>query len=173
MRCSQWRGFVRPHQMRSVILIVFICASRCYAEEVAITVPPDVKSLARDATENFQHGEYPRAEKLFELILSKHPDNVWTLSNLGVTRFRAGKLKAAEEALRRAVRIAPKDTFSNHVLGIVLYSQGRPEEACEHFAAAGVTRSKAEDSAPAKVGDFLTPLEKSRLHILPRRRGAD
>ena len=156
-----------PHQMRAVILIVLICASCCYAEEVAITVPSDVKSLARDATVSFQHGDYRRAEKLFELILSQHPDNVWALSNLGVTRFRAGKLKAAEETLRRAVRVAPKDFFSHHVLGIVLYSQGRLEEASEHFDAAGVTRPKAEDSAPVNVGDFLTPLEKSRLHIPP------
>jgi len=57
------------------------------------------------------------------------PDNLYVLSNLGVVRFRAGKLDLAADALRRAVTVAPTDDFSHRTLGVVYYSQGKYDEA--------------------------------------------
>ncbi len=86
---------------------------------------------ARQAKAHFDGGNYREAEKIYESILAAEPDNLYALSNLGVTRFRSGKLKAAEEALRRAVNVAPNDVFSHCTLGFVYYSQARYDDAIE------------------------------------------
>src|SRR5438132_6931844 len=66
-------------------------------------VPEDVVDLARQAKENFDKGKYRSAEKLYQEILTKTPNNLYSLSNLGVVYFRSGKLKAAELTLKKAV----------------------------------------------------------------------
>jgi tetratricopeptide (TPR) repeat protein len=75
-------------------------------------VPPDVVDLARQAKENFDSGKYRSVKKLYQEILTKTPNNLYSLSNLGVLYFRTGKLKAAELTLKKAVAIAPKDEFA-------------------------------------------------------------
>src|SRR5262249_4273508 len=59
-------------------------------------VPPDVVDLAWQAKQHFDKGKYHSAEKIYQEILTKTPNNLYSLSNLGVVYFRTGKLKAAE-----------------------------------------------------------------------------
>ena len=92
-------------------------------------VPEDVVDLARQAKENFDKGEYRSAEKLYQEILTKTPNNLYSLSNLGVVYFRSGKLKAAELTLKKAVALSPKDEFTHTTLGIVFYRQAKFDEA--------------------------------------------
>ena len=92
-------------------------------------VPPEVFDLARQAKESFDGGKYRTAEKLYQEILTKTPNNLYSLSNLGVVYFRNGKLKAAELTLKKAVTISPKDEFSHTTLGIVYYRQSKFDEA--------------------------------------------
>jgi Flp pilus assembly protein TadD len=92
-------------------------------------VPNDVADLTQQAKENFGHGKYRAAEKIYQEILTKNPDNLYSLSNLGVVYFRTGKLKAAELMLKKAVAIAPKDEFVHTTLGIVYYRQAKFDNA--------------------------------------------
>ena len=92
-------------------------------------VPEDVVDLARQAKENFDNGKYRSAEKLYQEILTKTPNNLYSLSNLGVVYFRSGKLKAAEVTLKKAVALSPKDEFTHTTLGIVFYRQAKFDEA--------------------------------------------
>ena len=92
-------------------------------------VPEDVVDLARQAKENFTHGKYRSAEKQYQEILTKTPNNLYSLCNLGVVYFRTGKLKAAELTLKKAVAVAPKDEFAHTTLGIVYYRQAKFDEA--------------------------------------------
>jgi len=92
-------------------------------------VPEDVVDLARQAKESFDKGEYRSAEKLYQEILTKTPNNLYSLSNLGVVYFRSGKLKAAELTLKKAVALSPKDEFTHTTLGIVFYRQAKFDEA--------------------------------------------
>ena len=92
-------------------------------------VPEDVVDLARQAKEDFIHGKYRSAEKQYQEILTKTPNNLYSLCNLGVVYFRAGKLKAAELTLKKAVAVAPKDEFAHTTLGIVYYRQAKFDEA--------------------------------------------
>jgi tetratricopeptide (TPR) repeat protein len=52
-------------------------------------VPPEMQGLAREAKELFERANYREAEKAYEKILTKAPNNLYALSNLGVVRFRS------------------------------------------------------------------------------------
>jgi Flp pilus assembly protein TadD/uncharacterized coiled-coil DUF342 family protein len=92
-------------------------------------VPPDVVDLAWQAKQNFDKGKYHSAEKIYQEILTKTPNNLYSLSNLGVVYFRTGKLKAAELMLKKAVALSPNDEFTHTTLGIVYYRQAKFDSA--------------------------------------------
>ncbi len=92
-------------------------------------IPVEFLPQARDGKEAFEKGDYRAAEKIYEKILAKVPNNLYILSNLGVVRFRAGKYKQAEEVLIRATKVAPEDSFSHCTLGIVYYTEQKLDEA--------------------------------------------
>ena len=92
-------------------------------------VPDDLVEVAWRAKNNFDHGKYRSAEKQYQEILTKSPNNLYSLSNLGVVYFRTGRLKAAELMLKKSVALAPKDEFSHTTLGIVFYRQAKFDAA--------------------------------------------
>jgi Flp pilus assembly protein TadD len=92
-------------------------------------VPEELVPIARQAKDNFDRGKYRAAEKQYQEILTKSPNNLYSLSNLGVVYFRSGKLKAAELTLKKAVALAPKDEFTHTTLGIVYYRQSKYDDA--------------------------------------------
>ena len=170
-------------------------------------VPLELIGLAREAKDQYERGNYREAEKIYQKALTKAPNNLYLLSNLGVVYFRGQKYKLAEETFKRAITIAPGDDFSHCTLGIVYYSEGKFDEAINELTKAlainpknatahnylGMAAAKngwtdvarkeiqtlqaldptVNDSTyrrsvpPPPVGDFLTPLEKSRLKIPP------
>jgi Flp pilus assembly protein TadD/predicted nucleic acid-binding Zn-ribbon protein len=88
-----------------------------------------VADLTHKAKEDFASGKYRSAEKLYQEILTKSPNNLYSLCNLGVVYFRTGRLKAAELTLKKAVATAPKDEFAHTTLGIVFYRQAKFDNA--------------------------------------------
>ena len=92
-------------------------------------VPDDLVEVAWRAKNNFDHGKYRSAEKQYQEILTKSPNNLYSLSNLGVVYFRTGRLKAAELMLKKSVALAPRDEFSHTTLGIVFYRQAKFDAA--------------------------------------------
>jgi Flp pilus assembly protein TadD len=105
-------------------------------QTTAPAVPDEVAPLARDAKENFEKGKYRTAEKQYQEILTKAPNNLYSLCNLGVVYFRTGKWKAAELTLKKAVALAPKDEFAHTTLGIVYYRQSKFDEAITELTTA-------------------------------------
>jgi len=105
-------------------------------QTTAPAVPDEVAPLARDAKENFEKGKYRAAEKQYQEILTKAPNNLYSLCNLGVVYFRTGKWKAAELTLKKAVALAPKDEFAHTTLGIVYYRQSKFDEAITELTTA-------------------------------------
>jgi septal ring factor EnvC (AmiA/AmiB activator) len=92
-------------------------------------VPEDLLPLAKTARDHFEKGKYRTAERVYQEMLTKSPNNLYSLSNLGVVYFRTGKLKAAELTLKKAVSLAPKDEFARTTLGIVYYRQSKFDDA--------------------------------------------
>src|SRR5438105_6742453 len=113
-------------------------------------VPPDLLDVARQAKENFDRGTYHAAERQYQELLTKSPNNLYSLSNLGVIYFRTGKLKAAELTLKKAVAIAPKDEFAHTTLGIVYYRQSKFDDALNEL-----TKSLAINPKSAAAHNYL------------------
>ena len=93
------------------------------------TLPDEIQEVTRVARENLEQGKYRRAEKQYQTVLAKDPNNLDALSNLGVVYFRTGKIRSAESALKKALAIAPNDDFVLTTLGIVHYRQSRFDDA--------------------------------------------
>ena len=113
-------------------------------------VPTDLSEMALQAKENFDRGKYHAAERQYQEILTKSPNNLYSLSNLGVVYFRTGKLKAAELTLKKAVAIAPKDEFAHTTLGIVYYRQSKFDDAVNEL-----TKSLAINPKSAAAHNYL------------------
>jgi tetratricopeptide (TPR) repeat protein len=113
-------------------------------------VPADLLPLARDAKASFDHGKYKQAEKQYQEILTKSPNNIYSLSNLGVVFFRNGKLKAAELTLKKAIALAPRDEFTHTTLGIVYYQQSKFDDALSEL-----TKSLAINPKSATAHNYL------------------
>ena len=91
------------------------------------------QEIAASARKNVLQGKYRTAEKQYQTILAKDPNNLDALSNLGVVYFRTGKLQSAESTLERALSVAPNDAFVLTNLGIVHYRQSRFDEALKEL----------------------------------------
>ena len=113
-------------------------------------VPPDVVDLAWQAKQSFDKGKYRTAEKIYQEILTKTPNNLYSLSNLGVVYFRSGKLKAAELTLKKAVALSPGDEFTHTTLGIVYYRQAKFDNALTEL-----TKSLGINSKNATAHNYL------------------
>jgi len=113
-------------------------------------VPADLLPMAREAKASFDQGKFKQAERQYQDILAKSPNNVYSLSNLGVVLFRNGKLKAAELTLKKAIALAPADEFTHTTLGIVYYQQSKFDDALSEL-----TKSLAINPKSATAHNYL------------------
>ncbi len=106
--------------------------------DAVATAPPsaltkEFQDIAASARKNVLQGKYRTAEKQYQTMLAKDPNNLDALSNLGVVYFRTGKLQSAESNLEKALTVAPNDAFVLTTLGIVHYRQSRFDEALKEL----------------------------------------
>ncbi len=113
-------------------------------------VPEAFREQAREARENFNRGRYLEAEKEYEALLEKLPDNIYALSNLGMARYRSGKLKLAEDTFKKVLALSPDDAFSYATLGIVYHDQSKYDDAIN-----ALTRSIAVNPKNPTAHNFL------------------
>lgn len=125
------------------VLQLLLCGLAWAAPQAPAGLSSDVPKEAREL---FDRGDYDGAAKVFERILEKTPDYPNALCNLGIARFRTGKLKAAVSALKRATELAPKDAFSHYVLGVVYYSLNQREECMRELEAALLINPEYRDA---------------------------
>ena len=71
-------------------------------------MPAEILVVAREAKGQFERAKYRDAEKTYLKAQAKAPNNVYMLSNLGVTQFRQQKYKLAEESFKKAIANAPE-----------------------------------------------------------------
>jgi len=96
-------------------------------------LPGELQNVSMVARKNLEQGKYRTAEKQYQTVLEKNPNNLDALSNLGVVYFRSGKIRSAESTLKKALAIAPNDDFVLTTLGIVHYRQSRFDEALKEL----------------------------------------
>ena len=99
-------------------------------------VPAEILGTVREAKDQYERGNYREAEKSYKDALTKAPNNLYVLSNLGVVYFQAKKFKLAEETFKKAIAIAPEDDFSHCTKGIVEYVQDKLDVAIDDLTKA-------------------------------------
>jgi Flp pilus assembly protein TadD len=107
--------------------------SNATSTAASTTLPNELQEIAVAARDNIEQGKYRTAEKQYQTILAKDPENLDALSNLGVVYFRTGKIRSAESTLKKALTVAPDDDFVLTTLGIVHYRQSRFDEALKEL----------------------------------------
>ncbi|HLF93513.1 MAG TPA: hypothetical protein VJB14_08625, partial [Planctomycetota bacterium] len=105
------------------------------------------------AAEFFQRGaakhwihEFAGAETDLTRAVSIHPANATYLYHRGRNRIFAGKLKEAQDDLKKAVGVDPKDGLIGLTLGDAYYLDGAWFEAIRAYKKAGETDPTVEDA---------------------------
>ena len=124
---------------------------------LAPPVSEELVPQANEAKEDFERGNYRDAEKIYMSMMEQEPKNIYILSNLGVVRFRSGKLKPAEETFKKALASSPDDEFSTpHTLGIVYYTEGQQgSEGKYDEAVSELTKALAANPKDAIAHNYL------------------
>jgi tetratricopeptide (TPR) repeat protein len=106
------------------------------AWEDAVRRAPNAPDALCALGESYAARNDPRAEGLFRQATRIRPDNYRYWANLGLYYSEKGRPQEAVEALRAAVRQAPRDATVRDYLGQVLAGLGRDEEAVAELEAA-------------------------------------
>jgi tetratricopeptide (TPR) repeat protein len=98
---------------------------------------------------------------LYASVCKTDPTDVEAWVKLGATQRRLGRYAEAEASGRRAVLLAPNQTFAHHTLGVTLQCQGKLEDAMSCYRQA--IRLKPDYPDPHYLlGNAL--LQSGRLH---------
>jgi len=89
------------------------------------------RDMVREAKKAFDAEKYGDAEKIYQQIVDDLPNSDFALSNLGAVQLKAGKLSAAEVALKKAISINEKDGAAYRNLGIIYSKQAKFQDAID------------------------------------------
>ena len=135
--------------LSAVTLVVFaIVATVFVLSSGAPDLPPGSRgtwiSLHNLGIAHMNRFEMAAAEKIYERLVARFPDDPVPWINLGIAQLnQAGKEPGendgptrAEKSLQRARELAPTNPRVSYCLGIIYYFQGRLKETCQQFAEA-------------------------------------
>jgi tetratricopeptide (TPR) repeat protein len=120
--------------------------------------------------QKLQQGKQAEGIQLLELLLSNRPDDYLVLYNLGLALSDAGRLERAEQCLRRAAKLNPKDANIPVALGVALGRMGRHDEAVGVLRAA-VRQDERNPWAHRNLGTTLLQTQKA-TEAIPHFRAA-
>lgn len=115
--------------------------------------------------QKLQQGKHAEGIQLLELLLSNRPDDPVALYNLGLALSDTGRLERAEQCLRRAAELNPRDVNIPVALGVALGRMGRGDEAVEVLRVA-VERDQKNPWAQRTLGGLLLQTGKVAEAIL-------
>ncbi|MEJ2283135.1 MAG: tetratricopeptide repeat protein [Desulfobacterales bacterium] len=99
----------------------------------ALRFKDDGELLFLLATSLYQSGQRDEAEKAYLEILSRDPQQVASLVNLGYLYLDAASFQKAQELHRRALDVSPENEAALFGLALALQRGGRAEEASRRW----------------------------------------
>ena len=114
------------------------------------TLPRGVDGFVASAKRHFEAKEFDQAEADYLEILRRDESNAGTLANLAAIQLERGNLAEAEKNATKAVAGAPKDAYSQAILGHVKFRQEKYDEALDHLSLAAQL-----DPKNAEVQNYL------------------
>jgi protein O-GlcNAc transferase len=103
----------------------------------------DAQALMRQATEQFQAGNWDEARDVLERVLAFDPEQAEALYLLAGIKVGRGEAETGVELIRKALAIAPGNPNYHFSLGEVLTRLGRFDEAIPHLREAVERRPDA------------------------------
>jgi len=85
------------------------------------------------ATSLYRSGQHDKAEKAYLEVLSREPQQVASLVNLGYLYLDAGRFQKAQEMHRRALSVSPNNEAALFGLALALQRGGKTEEASRRW----------------------------------------
>jgi superkiller protein 3 len=80
-----------------------------------------------------QKNDYEKAATYFEKALEVNESDAEVRANLGVMRYKAGKIDEGIRQIRESIRENPSKAEPYNMLGVMLSDQGRHEDAIKQF----------------------------------------
>ena len=111
---------------------------------------------------HLENGEYPEAEKRFEICANLAPEDARVGLKIGKAQLGSGQLRAAEASFRNALLLAPKMSEALNGLGLVEMQRERPEEALDWFKQAS---GENDDYSPAVLNQAVVAHEAKNLEL--------
>jgi tetratricopeptide (TPR) repeat protein len=152
-----------------------------YREAVSVygamrkTAPDNAWVLSNLAVAQLRMGQFKQAEETLRAALALAPDDGFCRRMLGIVSYSQQKYDDAITELTKALAIDPKDAEAHLYLAFCSAQKGLTEVASKEFDLAAkfnpdykAEATKAPDADRHwPPGDYLTPLERSRLRLPP------
>ncbi len=120
------------------------------AANAAPQASPEIRTLLNEARAAAQLKDLDTAATKYDKVLEADPKNLLALSNLGVVRYKQGRVDEAEGLLRKAAALAPNDSATRSLLGVIYFRKGRVEDAFSEL-----TRAVTLDPRNAEAHNYL------------------
>lgn len=120
------------------------------AVSAAPQAPPEIRTLLNEARAAAELKDLDTAATKYDKVLETDPKNLLALSNLGVVRYKQGRVDEAEGLLRKAAALAPNDSATRSLLGVIYFRKGRVEDAFSEL-----TRAVTLDPRNAEAHNYL------------------
>jgi tetratricopeptide (TPR) repeat protein len=115
------------------------------------------------ATSLYQSGQYDEAEKAYLEVLSREPQQVASLVNLGYLYLDTGRFQKAQEMQRRALSVSPDSEAALFGLALALQRGGKAEEAFRMWREFLEKHPQSPWRKKAKMNlEQLTPLDAGK-----------
>lgn len=126
--------------------------------------PDDVALGAAYAYALAATGDTEPAIKQYRQLLQREPSSAPLMTNLAVLLIKSDDSDAAEELLMRARELAPEHTNTAYMLGELLSSQGKGEQAHREFSRAiALYKKQIRPNAGPESADHLVKLAAAQM----------
>jgi tetratricopeptide (TPR) repeat protein len=132
-------------------------------ERLLIEAPNNLYALSNLGVVQFYLGKLEAAAKSLQKAISVAPNDAFSHCTLGIVYYSQGRYDDAVKALTKALTMDAKSATAHNYLGIVAAQKGWHEAAQKELETA--ERLQPSIEVRPNVGDFLTPLEKSRIRL--------
>jgi tetratricopeptide (TPR) repeat protein len=147
-------------------------AAAAVYEKLRSVAPKNLAVLSNLAVTRFKMEQYREAERVLRDALAIEPGDAFCRRTLGVLYYAWQKYDDAINELTKALAIDPRDAEAHLYLSFCAAQKGWDEAAQKELKTAGeLNPDFASETAPRHqyrgwaVGDYLTPLERSRLTL--------
>lgn len=144
------------------LLIVIVWTASMWAGEQplrrrVLSVMTIIAIIAYGSVTVRQIGYWKNTDTLFQRALAATDDNFFAHEELGMYRYREGRLKEAEFHFRESLRLGPEAAALHSNLASTLRNTGRPQDALVH-ASRAIEMAPEESAAHGNLGWILREL---------------